>query len=312
MNINKINYIAISLVAGGAGFLGTNLCIKLLDMGHFVICIDNLYTGKMQNIKELINNNNFIFIKEDICKINIKLYKEKFNKIDYIWHLACPASPPKYQQNGYKTLKTCLIGTMNILKLTKYYNSKLLFTSTSEVYGDALITPQTESYWGNVNPIGPRSCYDEGKRCAETLIYEYRKKNPTMINNLKIVRIFNTYGPYMDIDDGRVITNFIKSIINKNPIIIYGDGYQTRSFCYVSDMINGFILMMNSEYNGPINIGNPYTEFTILELKKIFDKLLNKQHSIKFIEETIDDPKQRCPNIQLAIDKLNWRPEINI
>jgi UDP-glucuronate decarboxylase len=294
----------ISLVTGGCGFLGTNLCRKLLIMNHYVICLDNLQTGSILNIQDLLENKNFKFIHTDVIN------KQTFEKINYIWHLACPASPPKYQEDGYKTLQTSLLGTINMLELAKHHNAKLLFTSTSEVYGDALISPQDEKYWGNVNPVGPRSCYDEGKRCAETLIYEFRKKKAN-INNYKIVRLFNTYGPYMDIEDGRVITNYIKAIINDKPITIYGNGSQTRSFCYVDDMIDGFIKMMFSEEIGPINLGNPNEEFTMIELKSIFNNILKKKHQFINLELPVDDPKQRKPDITLAKTKLNWEPTVS-
>ena len=297
----------ISLVTGGAGFLGTNLCIKLLELGHVVICLDNFSTGNMLNIQALMKNHNFILKKGDVTN------KHGFTKLDYIWHLACPASPPKYQENGYKTLLTSLMGTMNMLDLALEHKCKLLFTSTSEVYGDPLVTPQTETYWGNVNPIGPRSCYDEGKRCSETLIYEFRKLHPEISNNLKIVRIFNTYGPYMDINDGRVITNFIKCILENNPLTIYGDGNQTRSFCFVDDMIDGFVKMMMSNEIGPINLGNPYHEFSMNQLKDCFCDLLSvRDYPSITMPLPENDPKQRCPDISLAKNKLDWVPNVNI
>lgn len=300
----------ISLVTGGAGFIGSNLCKYLLyKCNHIVICMDNFETGKIDNIAELKKHPNFLLKTGDVCK------KQFFPHIDYIWHLACPASPPKYQLDGYKTLQTCLLGTMNMLELWNIHKKngcKLLFTSTSEVYGDALEHPQKENYWGNVNPIGPRSCYDEGKRCAETLIYEYRNKYSVYKNNLKIVRIFNTFGPNMDINDGRIITNCIKSIINKKPITIYGDGNQTRSFCYIDDMINGLTLMMNSDEIGPINLGNPNHEISINKIIKVFEKILNRNIDVIYEELPIDDPKQRKPDISLAINRLNWKPTFEL
>jgi len=297
----------ISLVTGGAGFLGTNLCVRLLEMGHRVICFDNFSTGSISNIEKLMDNPFFILINGDVVD------KHSFSKLDYIWHMACPASPPKYQSNGYKTLLTSLVGTMNMLELALTHKCKLLFTSTSEIYGDPLVTPQSETYWGNVNPVGPRSCYDEGKRCSETLIYEFRKLHPEIKNNLKIVRIFNTYGPYMDINDGRVITNFIKNIIDNKPITIYGDGTQTRSFCFVDDMIDGFVKMMLSNEVGPINLGNPHHEFTMNELKECFCEILGlSDYPSITLPLPENDPKQRCPDIRLAKSKLDWSPKIDI
>jgi UDP-glucuronate decarboxylase len=296
----------ISLVTGGAGFLGTNLCKRLLDMDHIVICLDNLSTGNMANIEILKENSSFLFKNADVTN------KQFFPKLDYIWHLACPASPPKYRAEPYKTLQTSLLGTMNMLELAKTHNCKFLFTSTSEVYGDPLEHPQKESYWGNVNTVGPRSCYDEGKRCAETLIYEFRNKDIQNMNNYKIVRLFNTYGPYMDLNDGRVITNYINCLLSNKPITIYGDGKQTRSFCYVDDMINAFVKMMDSNQIGPINLGNPNEEFNMNELKECFDLALNKTYPIEYLELPIDDPKQRKPDISLANDKLDWEPTIDI
>jgi UDP-glucuronate decarboxylase len=296
----------ISLVTGGAGFLGSNLCDRLLLKGHIVICLDNFQTGNIKNIDELLNNQDFMIKRGDIID------KQFFPKIDYIWHLACPASPPKYQEDGYKTLQTSLLGTMNMLELARIHNAKLLFTSTSEVYGNPLEHPQKETYCGNVNILGPRSCYDEGKRCAETLIYEYRKKYVDLAENLKIVRIFNTFGPKMDINDGRVITNYIKCILDNKPITIFGDGNQTRSFCYVDDLINGLIKMMESNEVGPINLGNPNTEFTMNELKNKFEELLNIDLEVEYNKLPIDDPKQRKPDISLAIERLNWIPNIEL
>lgn len=293
----------ISLVTGGAGFLGSNLCRRLLYVGHIVICLDNFETGSMKNIKDLLDNTDFQLKNADIIN------KQFFPHLDFIWHLACPASPPKYQKDGYKTLQTSLIGTMNVLELVKTHKCPILFSSTSEIYGDPWEHPQKETYWGNVNTVGPRSCYDEGKRCAESLIYEYRKYVPDV--QLKIVRIFNTFGPFMDIDDGRVITNYMKAYLNNKPVPIYGDGMQTRSFCYVDDLIDGFMQMMTSNEIGPINLGNPH-EFNMLELKNIFDNLFKKQQSLEYFPLPINDPKQRKPDITLAKEKLNWQPKIKI
>jgi UDP-glucuronate decarboxylase len=296
----------ISLVTGGAGFLGSNLCGRLLQEGHIVICLDNLQTGSLNNIEEFKNNPDFLFKCADITN------KQYFPRIDFIWHLACPASPPKYQADGYKTLQTSILGTMNMLDLARVHQSTLLFSSTSEIYGDPLEHPQSETYWGNVNPVGPRSCYDEGKRCAETLIYEYRKKQPELANKLKIVRIFNTYGPKMDFNDGRVITNYIKCYLLGNSITIYGDGSQTRSFCYVDDMINGFIKMMFSNEVGPINLGNPYNELSMIELKALVENITEQKLEIEYKQLPENDPKQRKPNITLAIEKLGWEPVVSV
>ena len=296
----------ISLVTGGAGFIGSNLCKKLLELGHTVICLDNLFTGNKKNILPFMNNPKFTFIEGNVIS------KISFDHIDYIWHLACPASPPKYQINGYETLLTSLIGTKNMLELAKEHHAKLLFTSTSEVYGDPLEHPQKETYWGNVNNMGPRSCYDEGKRCAETMIMEFEKCYLHMKNKLKIVRIFNTYGPNMDLDDGRVITNFIKCIQENKPVTVYGNGSQTRSFCYVDDLIDGFLKMMESNESGPINLGNPFTEINMFELKQVFEQVIDKKIEFTLHELPVDDPKKRKPDITLAKEKLGWEPKIDI
>ena len=298
-NNNKI-----ILVTGGAGFLGRHLCKKLLeDKNNKVICLDNLITGKEKNIEEFLNNPNFKFLKFDITK---KIF---LPHVDEIYNLASLASPDKYKKYPLETINVNFMGTQNLLELAKTHKAKILLTSTSEVYGDPLIHPQPEEYYGNVNTIGERSCYDESKRLAETLMYEYRK-----IYNLdtKIVRIFNTYGPYMDENDGRVITNFIYKIKNNEPIEIYGDGEQTRSFCFVDDMINGLIKMMNSVENGPINLGNPNCEFTLNELVKLLEKIINKKLDVIKLEKTENDPRCRKPIIDKAIEKLNWFPQINL
>jgi UDP-glucuronate decarboxylase len=297
-------YIKVILVTGGAGFIGSNLCAELVkDKNNMVICLDNLYSGLEDNIKNLLVFDNFIFMNHDIKN------KMFFPKIDLIYHLACPASPPFYQKKGMKTIKTCILGMLNILKLCKVHKCKMLFTSTSEIYGDPLEHPQKETYWGNVNSIGERSCYDESKRICETMIYEYTKKYNL---NLKIVRIFNTYGPNMRLDDGRVITNFIKCIINKKPITVYGNGEQTRSFCYIDDMVDGLIKMMESNELGPINLGNPYCEFTMNKLVNLFEKILEYKLDVVNCELPKDDPKQRKPDISLAKEKLFWEPKIDI
>ena len=300
----KDNKYKIILVAGGAGFLGRHLCKKLLEnSNNKIICMDNLITGSINNIKEFIDNKNFKFINYDITN---KIF---LAHVDEIYNLACIASPDKYKVHSIETMETCFIGTTNLLQLAKKYNAKFLFTSTSEIYGDPLVHPQHEEYYGNVNTVGERSCYDEGKRVCETLIYEYRKRFNL---DLKIVRIFNTYGPFMDINDGRVITNFIKQFKNNENLKIYGNGNQTRSFCYVDDMIIGLISMMNSSEIGPINLGNPNCEFTLNELVKIFEKVLNKKLNVDYINSMQNDPKQRKPNIDKAETLLNFNPKISI
>jgi UDP-glucuronate decarboxylase len=296
----------ISLVTGGAGFIGSNLCRYLLEQNHIVICLDNFSTGNMNNINSLVTYPNFLIKKADIVE------KQFFPHLDYIFHLACPASPVKYQEDGYKTLQTSLMGTMNVLDLCLTHNCKMLFSSTSEIYGDPLEHPQKETYYGNVNTVGPRSCYDEGKRCAETLIYEFRKKHPKLSDKLKIVRIFNTYGPNMSLDDGRIMTNILKSIINNTAITIYGDGSQTRSFCYIEDLIYGIYKMIMSDETGPINLGNPDNEITIKKLVSIFETILGRNLEVEYINLPDDDPKKRNPDITLAIHKLGWCPQIDI
>ena len=286
------------LITGGAGFLGTNLCRKLLPNNH-VICLDNLYTGSKDNINDLLSNSNFEFIEHDIINpIDIEA--------DEIYNFACPASPPHYQKDHVFTLKTCFIGTMNMLDLAKKYNAKFLQASTSEVYGDPNITPQKETYWGNVNCNGIRSCYDEGKRSAESLILNYNR----MYNmNNKIVRIFNTYGPYMDINDGRVISNFITQCLQNKPITIYGSGQQTRSICYVDDLLEGIVRLMNSDATGPVNIGNP-DEYTVKQLAEKIKKLTNSDSVFSYQQIPSDDPTQRCPDISLAKELLDWEPQV--
>ena len=291
------------LVTGGAGFLGSHLCRRLVNEGNYVICIDNLYTGKMSNIEDLLNKDNFEFINHDITK-PIKL------KVDQIYNAACPASPPAYQKSPTYTLKTCFIGIMNMLELAKKNNATMLQFSTSEIYGDPEVHPQTEDYRGNVNPIGIRACYDEGKRVGETLMFDYFRE---FGNKIKVIRIFNTYGPNMDINDGRVVSNFITQALRGEDITIYGDGTQTRSFCYVDDLIESVIRMMNSDeqFAGPVNLGNP-GEFTMLELAELVIKLTKSKSKIVFKELPSDDPTKRKPNISLAKEKLNWEPKINL
>lgn len=290
------------LVTGGAGFIGSHLCKELLETGHYVICLDNLFTGSLDNINPLLSNQNFEFIEQDIITpIDIK--------IDQIYNLACPASPPHYQYNPVKTLKASVNGIENMLELAKKYNATLLQASTSEVYGNPLEHPQKESYWGNVNPIGPRSCYDEGKRCAETMMTDYNRQFGT---DIKIVRIFNTYGPNMHPNDGRVVSNFIMQALRGEDITIYGDGMQTRSFCYVSDLVRGLIAMMNKpDFRGPVNLGNP-SERTMLDLAEIIIRKTNSASKLVYKPLPNDDPVKRKPDITLAKAQLGWAPEVDI
>ena len=288
------------LVTGGAGFLGSHLCDKLIQKGNEVICVDNLFTGKKENIRHLLSNPYFEFIRHDVTE---PLYVE----VDQIYNLACPASPPHYQYNPIKTAKTSVYGAMNMLGLAKRVNARILQASTSEVYGAPEVHPQPEGYKGCVNPIGIRSCYDEGKRMAETLFLDYHRQNHV---DIKVIRIFNTYGPRMDPNDGRVISNFIVQALKGEDITIYGDGRQTRSFCYVDDLIEGMYRMMNSEgFTGPVNIGNP-GEFTMLELADKIIELTGSESRITYLPLPSDDPAQRRPVIELAKEKLDWEPEI--
>lgn len=289
------------LVTGGAGFIGSNLCKKLLETNNHVICLDNLYTGRKKNIEKLPDYDNFEFIVHDVT--------QKFDcKVDQIYNLACPASPTHYQYSPVQTLKTCILGTINMLELAKKHNAQILQASTSEVYGDPTVHPQKESYWGNVNPVGVRSCYDEGKRCAETLMYDYRKQYNV---DTKIVRIFNTYGTNMRPDDGRVVSNFIVQALKNEDITVYGSGSQTRSFCYVDDLTDGLIKMMNSQLSGPVNLGNP-SERSIIELAKLIIELTNSSSGITFKPIPEDDPIRRQPDIKQAIEKLSWKPNTDI
>ena len=291
------------LVTGGAGFLGANLCKKLVQQGHDVLCVDNFFTGSKENIAELIGQKYFDLMRHDVT---FPLYVE----VDEIYNLACPASPVHYQYDPVQTTKTSVHGANNMLGLAKRVHAKILQASTSEVYGDPEVHPQSEAYWGRVNPIGIRSCYDEGKRCAETLFFDYWRQHKTKI---KVARIFNTYGPLMHPNDGRVVSNFIVQAIQGNPITIYGDGTQTRSFCYVSDLIDGLIALMNTpeEVTGPINLGNP-VEFTMLELAELVIRMTGSVSQIIFQKLPEDDPKQRKPNIDLASKHLNWQPKIHL
>jgi len=291
------------IVTGGAGFLGSHLCERLLNMNCDVLCVDNFYTSRKANIAHLFYNPNFELLRHDIT---FPLYVEA----DEIYNLACPASPIHYQRDPVQTTKTSVHGAINMLGLAKRLKIKILQASTSEVYGDPTIHPQKEDYWGNVNPIGPRSCYDEGKRAAETLFFDYYRQHKLPI---KVVRIFNTYGPRMHPHDGRVVSNFIMQALQNKPITIYGDGSQTRSFCYVDDLINGIILMMetSSDITGPINLGNP-NEITILELAKMVIRLTNSTSEIVFKPLPTDDPIRRNPDISLAKKILNWEPKISL
>ena len=291
------------LGTGGAGFLGSHLCEALLKQGHEVLCLDNYFTGSKLNILHLMSNPFFELVRHDVT--------QPFEvEVDEIYNLACPASPIHYQQDPIKTINTSVMGAINMLELAKQLNCKILQTSTSEVYGDPTIHPQTEEYWGNVNPIGIRSCYDEGKRCAETLFFDYYRERQVRI---KVVRIFNTYGPNMHPNDGRVVSNFIIQALRGQDITIYGDGSQTRSFCYCDDLIKGLITMMDTPDNitGPINLGNP-TEFTIRQLAEIIIELTGSSSKIKFLPAVSDDPQKRKPDISKAKDILQWEPTVEL
>ena len=291
------------LVTGGAGILGSHLCQRLIDDGNNVVCVDNFFTGKEDNILKLLDNRNFQLIKHDVI---FPLEVEA----DEIYNLACPASPVHYQYDPLQTMKTSFFGAMNLLDLTKQMNAKILQASTSEVYGDPEVHPQNENYWGYVNPIGIRACYDEGKRCAETLFFDYHRQYKLSI---KVARIFNTYGPNMNVDDGRVVSNFIVQALQNKPITIYGKGNQTRSFCYVDDLIEVFIKLMDSpdDFIGPVNIGNP-VEFTIRELAEKVVEMTDSRSELIFKPLPQDDPKQRRPDITLAKEKLGWEPKIKL
>ena len=291
-----------TLVTGGAGFLGSFLCEKLLDQGHEVIALDNFYTGSRKNISHLLDHPSFELIRHDIVEPILL-------EVDWIFNMACPASPIHYQYNPVKTVKTSVMGAINMLGLAKRVRARILQASTSEVYGDPEIHPQQESYWGSVNPIGLRSCYDEGKRVAETLMMDYHRQNQV---DIKLVRIFNTYGPRMHINDGRVVSNFIVAALKEEPLEIFGDGEQTRSFCYVSDLIDVILKMMNKDdFIGPVNIGNP-GEFTIRELAEKILKLTGSRSKIQVRQERSDDPVRRRPDISLAREKLGWEPSVDL
>lgn len=292
------------LITGGAGFIGSHLCERLLNDGHEVICLDNYFTGKKENIKHLFANPHFELVRHDVTA---PFYAE----VDEIYNLACPASPPHYQYNPIKTMKTSIFGAINMLGLAKRTKAKILQASTSEIYGDPIVHPQDETYWGNVNPIGIRSCYDEGKRAAETLFMDYYRQNDVKI---KIIRIFNTYGPRMDPHDGRVVSNFIIQALKGENITLYGDGRQTRSFQYIDDLIEGMVRMMNTQdlVTGPINIGNP-RECSMFELANAIVKLTNSTSSIMHLPLPLDDPRQRRPTIRRAQQELNnWNPTIDL
>jgi UDP-glucuronate decarboxylase len=290
------------LITGGAGFLGSHLCDKLLGGGDDVVCVDNFFSGRKDNIRHLAPHPFFELIRHDVIH-------PLFIEVDQIFHLACPASPIHYQQNPIKTVKTNVMGTINMLGLAKRIKAPILLSSSSEVYGDAQVHPQNEAYWGHVNPIGLRSCYDEGKRVAETLMMDYHRQNNV---DVRIVRIFNTYGPRMAADDGRVVSNFIVQALRGKDLTVYGKGSQTRSFCFVSDLIDALVRMMNTAgFSGPLNIGNPQ-EFTIIELAEKILRLSGSRSKIVFRPLPSDDPARRCPDISLAKDKLGWQPHVDL
>lgn len=290
------------LVSGGAGFIGSHLCEYLLNHGHEVLCMDNLFSGAKDNIRHLLDNLSFEFIRHDIIV-------PFFAEVDQIYHLACPASPVHYQSNPIKTVKTNVIGTINMLGLAKRVKARIFLASTSEIYGNPNVHPQEETYWGNVNPIGIRSCYDEGKRIAETLMMDYHRQNEV---NIKIARIFNTYGPRMAINDGRVISNFIVQALRGEDLTVYGDGTQTRSFCYISDLVDGIVRMAEADdFIGPVNLGSP-TESTILMIANKILTLTKSRSKTSFKPLPLDDPERRCPDISIARDKFNWEPKVHL
>jgi len=297
MSLDQVRH----LVTGGAGFLGSHLIDRLMEKGEEVICLDNFYTGRKSNIRKWINHPNFELIRHDVTE---KLFIE----VDQIWHLACPASPVHYQYNPIKTSKISFLGTLNMLGLAKRVKAKFLMASTSEVYGDPEISPQDENYKGCVNPIGIRSCYDEGKRLAESLCFDYHRRHDV---DIRVMRIFNTYGTRMLINDGRVVSNFIVNSLKGKPLSIYGEGLQTRSFCYVDDLIDGMIKLMDSNCIGPVNIGNP-NDFTIIKLAEIIREKINMDLKFEYFPLPQDDPKQRKPNIEKAKRELNWEPKIEL
>lgn len=287
------------LVTGGAGFVGSHLIDYLMNRGDYVICLDNFFTGSKENIAHHIGNPRFELIRHDVVEPILL-------EVDQVYHLACPASPVHYKFNPVKTIKTNVIGTLNMLGLAKRVKARFLLTSTSEVYGDPLQHPQTEEYWGNVNPIGERSCYDEGKRCAETLAFDYHREHNLQV---RVARIFNTYGPRMALDDGRVVSNFVAQAIQGVPMTVYGDGSQTRSFQYVSDLVAGLVALMEGDHTGPMNLGNP-GEFTMLKLAEKVKEVVNPDAEIVFKENTADDPSRRKPDISRAKKELGWEPKV--
>jgi len=291
------------LVTGGAGFLGSHLCDRLVQQGHHVLCMDNYFTGTKKNIQHLLDHKNFEILRQDVCF-------PVFVEVDEIYNLACPASPVHYQHDPIQTVKTSVLGAYNMLGLAKRTGAKVLQTSTSEVYGDPTVHPQSEEYWGNVNPIGPRSCYDEGKRAAETLFFDYHRQHKVRI---KVARIFNTYGPRMALNDGRVVSNFVVQALTGQDITVYGEGLQTRSFCYVDDQIDGLMRLMNSDdsVTGPINIGNP-EEFTMIKLAQQVIELTGSKSQIIHLDLPKDDPRQRRPDITRAQTILNWQPTVDL
>ena len=290
------------LVTGGAGFIGSHLCDRLISDGHEVLCLDNYYTGSKRNVAHLIGHPNFELIRHDVVEPILL-------EVDQIYNLACPASPVHYQHNPVKTIKTNVVGTLNMLGLAKRVRARILQASTSEVYGDPEVHPQPETYWGNVNPIGPRANYDEGKRVAETLMFSYRQQNGV---DVRVVRIFNTYGPRMAENDGRVVSNFVAQALRGEPLTIYGDGSQTRSFCYVSDLVEGLVRMMAAdEFTGPVNLGNP-EEYTMVELAELVLELTGSSSDLVYRELPTDDPKQRRPDIALARERLGWQPTVPV
>ncbi|HLC18321.1 MAG TPA: UDP-glucuronic acid decarboxylase family protein [Thermodesulfobacteriota bacterium] len=290
------------LVTGGAGFIGSHLCERLIEDGSEVLCLDNFFTGRKENISHLMDNPMFELIRHDVTEPVLL-------EVDEVYNLACPASPVHYQYNPVKTIKTNVIGTLNMLGLAKRVRARILQASTSEVYGDPKVHPQPESYWGNANPIGPRACYDEGKRCAESLMFSYHRQNGV---DIRIVRIFNTYGPRMLENDGRVVSNFIVQALRGKDITVYGDGSQTRSFCYIDDLVEGMVRMMDNDGEpGPVNLGNP-AEFTIMELAKVVKELTGSQSRVVHRELPQDDPVQRQPDITVAREKLDWKPTVEL
>lgn len=292
----------VNLVTGGAGFLGSHLCEALLNRGEEVLCLDNFFTGRKENIAHLLSNSRFELIRHDVTEPIVL-------EADRIFNLACPASPVHYQHNPVKTIKTSVMGALNMLGLAKRVKARILQASTSEIYGDPEVHPQVESYWGNVNPIGPRSCYDEGKRVAETLFFDYRQQNGV---DIRVIRIFNTYGPRMQIDDGRVVSNFVVQALRGQPITLYGDGSQTRSFCFYEDLIRGMMAMMDcDDFTGPVNLGNP-GEFTIRELAETVVRLTGSKSEIVYRPLPQNDPTRRRPNIELAKERLDWSPSITL